>query len=335
MIKLTIPPGYKSKLNLYETQTAIGNMKRLFEDNLAYALNLKRVSAPLFVEPKTGLNDDLSGVERPVDFEIKVMGKTVEIVHSLAKWKRMALQKYGFPVGEGIYTDMNAIRRDDDIDNTHSVYVDQWDWEKVIDASTRNEEYLRETVTSIVHAIYNTSEKLKRWFPALDLELSKDVTFITSQELEDMYPEMTPKERESAIAKKHGTVFLMQIGGVLKSGEPHDGRAPDYDDWTLNGDLLYWDNVMGSAVELSSMGIRVDADTLDKQLTIAGCDERRGRSYHKMLLDGKFPLTIGGGIGQSRLSMLLLQKAHVGEVQVSVWDDETLSGCNTAGIELL
>jgi len=335
MTTLIIPPGYKSRLNLYETQTAIGQLKRLFEDNLSRALNLKRVSAPLFVEPHTGLNDDLSGVERPVAFEIKASEQNVQIVHSLAKWKRMALKKYGFPIGEGIYTDMNAIRRDDDMDNTHSVYVDQWDWEKVIDSDSRSEGYLRSAVLSIANAIYNTAEKLKRWFPALDVEISRDVKFFTAQELEDMYPDMTPEAREHACTKEYGTVFIMQIGGMLKSGEPHGSRAPDYDDWTLNGDLLYWSKVLNAAVELSSMGIRVDASALDRQLNAADCNHRRALTYHKMLLEGKLPLTIGGGIGQSRLSMLLLQKAHVGEVQVSVWDEDTLAGCAVAGVELL
>ena len=335
MINLIIPPDYKSRLTLYETQTAIGMLKRLFEDNLARALNLKRVSAPLFVERKTGLNDDLSGIDRPVDFEIKESRQHVEIVHSLAKWKRVALHKYGFPVGEGIYTDMNAIRRDDEIDNTHSIYVDQWDWEKVIDASSRNEEYLRETVTKIVSAIYDTSERVKQQFPTLDVAINPHVKFFYSQELEDMYPGKTSKERENLCTKEHGTVFIMQVGHALKSGVPYDHRAPDYDDWTLNGDILCWNGVLNKAMEMSSMGIRVDAEALDRQLTIANCDYRRSLTYHKMLLNNELPLTIGGGIGQSRLSKLLLQKAHVGEVQVSVWDEDTLKGCAAAGIELL
>jgi len=335
MTELKIPQGYKSRLNLYETQTAIGELKRLFEDNLARALNLKRVSAPLFVEPHTGQNDDLSGVERPVEFSIKATEQHVQIVHSLAKWKRMALKKYGFPVGEGIYTDMNAIRRDDVLDNIHSVYVDQWDWEKVIDSGSRSESYLRSTVMSIANAIYNTSEKLKRWFPALDLDLSRSVKFFTAQELENMYPDKTPDEREQICAKEHGVIFVMKIGGAMASGKTHGNRAPDYDDWTLNGDLIYWSNVLNSAIEMSSMGIRVDAAALDRQLTLANCDHRRELTYHKMLLAGKLPLTIGGGIGQSRLSMLLLQKAHIGEVQVSVWDVGTIEGCEADGIELL
>jgi len=331
MSKLIIPSGYKSRLSLYETQTAIGKMKRLFEDKLSQALKLSRVSAPLFVFPQTGLNDDLSGVERPVEFDIKeIDGSKVQIVHSLAKWKRMALHRYNFPLDQGLYTDMNAIRRDDEIDNLHSIYVDQWDWEKIITPESRNLEYLKNTVTAIIDAICDTADH----FPEC-ASLNKTVKFITSQELEDLYPGLTAKERENAIAKEHKTVFLMQIGGNLKSGKPHDDRAPDYDDWQLNGDILFWSDVLDCAMEISSMGIRVDAQTLDKQLTIAGCDHRRTLMYHKELLAGNLPLTIGGGIGQSRLSMLLLGKAHVGEVQVSVWDNDTMEGCASAGIELL
>ena len=335
MSTLIIPQGYKSRLTLYETQTAIGELKRLFQDNLSHALNLKRVSAPLFVEPHTGLNDDLNGIDRPVTFEIKETSQNVEIVHSLAKWKRMALLRYGFPVGEGIYTDMNAIRRDDEIDNIHSVYVDQWDWEKVIDYDSRSESNLRATVTSIVNAICNTSEKLKRWFPALDVEIKRDVKFVYSQELEDMYPHLTPDEREHEITKEHGTVFILQIGETLKSGKPHGSRAPDYDDWTLNGDLVMWNKPLNQVIEMSSMGVRVDAAALDRQLKAANCNHRRELTYHKMLLNNQLPLTIGGGIGQSRLSMLLLQKAHIGEVQVSVWDESTINKCAEAGIVLL
>ena len=335
MSKLIVPEGYRSTLSVYETQIAIGLLKRIFEDNLSHALNLKRASAPLFVEPQTGLNDDLNGVERPVEFDIKETGTSAQIVHSLAKWKRMALHNYGFPVGEGLYTDMNAIRRDEEMDNLHSIYVDQWDWEKVIDKSSRNEDFLKETVIAIVNAICDTTEKIKGQFPALKLCLSRDVCFITTQVLEDLYPDMSPKEREDACTKEHKTVFIMQIGKVLKSGRKHDGRAPDYDDWTLNGDIMFWNDVLGCSMEISSMGIRVDEKSLDEQLTKAGCDHRRTLQFHKMLLAGELPLTMGGGIGQSRLSMLMLQKAHVGEVQVSVWDDNTLSGCKAAGIELL
>jgi len=334
-MKLIIPKGYKSLLSLYETQTAIGKMKRIFEDNLARELNLKRVSAPLFVEPHTGLNDNLNGTERPVEFDLKETGQIAQIVHSLAKWKRLALHKYDFHVGNGLYTDMNAIRRDDELDNLHSIYVDQWDWEKVISENNRNEEFLRETVRSIIHAICDTADTLMEMYPALELNLSREVKFITSQELEDMYPGLTPKERENAIVKEHGTVFLMQIGGVLRSGKTHDGRAPDYDDWSLNGDILFYNDVLDCAIELSSMGIRVDSATLDRQLSISGCDDRRELEFQKMLLDDNLPLTIGGGIGQSRLSMFLLKKAHIGEVQVSIWDEETLRGCKAAGVQLL
>ena len=289
----------------------------------------------MFVEPHTGLNDDLSGTERPVEFTIKEIGSKVQIVHSLAKWKRMALHRYSFPPEHGLYTDMNAIRRDDEIDNLHSIYVDQWDWEKIITPELRNMGYLRDTVSSIVTAICNVADELQAINPKLNLKLERNVKFITSQELEDMYPSCTPKERENAITKEYKTVFIAQVGGVLNSGYPHDGRAPDYDDWQLNGDILFWHNILDCAMEISSMGIRVDAQTLDKQLALVGCNDRRNKEYHKELLAGSYPLTIGGGIGQSRLSMLLLQKAHVGEVQVSVWDKETVDGCKLAGIELL
>ena len=335
MSHLTVPKGYKSLLSLYETQSAIGQIKRIFEDNLSKALNLKRVSAPLFVPANTGINDDLNGVERPVEFDIRETGSKAQVVHSLAKWKRLALYKYGFPVGEGIYTDMNAIRRDEDMDNLHSIYVDQWDWEKVIDRETRNEETLKDTVRKIVGAICDTLDEIKKLYPAITLELSRDVSFITTQELEDMYPSLSPKERENEYLKDHRTAFVMQIGDVLKSGIKHDGRAPDYDDWKLNGDIVFWNDILQCAHEVSSMGIRVDRESLDEQLTKAGCDDRRNLMFHRMLLAGKLPLTMGGGIGQSRLCMLLLQKAHIGEVQVSVWDQDTIRGCVEAGIELL
>ncbi|MCL2224393.1 MAG: aspartate--ammonia ligase [Defluviitaleaceae bacterium] len=335
MGKIIVPEGYKSLLSLYETQTAIGKMKRIFEDKLAQSLSLKRVSAPLFVEPHTGLNDDLNGIERAVAFDVKETGQSVEIVHSLAKWKRLALSKYDFHVGNGLYTDMNAIRRDDEMDNLHSIYVDQWDWEKVIDTSMRNENFLRETVSAIVAAICDTEAEIAKIYPVLTPQLKREVKFITTQELEDMYPNKTAKERENAAAEKYGTVFLMQIGGALKSGKPHDGRAPDYDDWSLNGDILFYNHVLKSAIEISSMGIRVDAATLDRQLNLANCNERRNLPFHKQLLNSELPLTIGGGIGQSRLSLLLLQKAHIGEVQVSVWDTDTTAGCKQADISLL
>jgi aspartate--ammonia ligase len=335
MSKLVVPQGYRTVLSIYETQTAIGTIKRLFEDNLSRVLNLKRVSAPLFVEPQTGLNDDLSGVERPVEFDIKETQGNAQIVHSLAKWKRMALHKYNFPVGEGLYTDMNAVRRDEEMDNLHSIYVDQWDWEKIIDRASRNEETLKKTVTAIVNAICDTHDRIKTQYPALNVNLSRDVQFITTQQLEDAYPKLSPKERENACLKEHKTVFIMQIGDTLKSGVRHDGRAPDYDDWQLNGDIMFWNDILGCAFELSSMGIRVDTQSLDTQLAKANCNHRRELSFHKLLLAGELPLTMGGGIGQSRLCMLLLQKAHVGEVQVSVWDEQTLSGCTAAGITLL
>ena len=335
MSKLLVPNAYRSVLSLYETQTAIGSIKRMFEDNLLRRLNLKRVSAPLFVDPQTGLNDNLNGVERPVEFDVKETGTNVQIVHSLAKWKRMAVQQYGFPVGEGLCTDMNAVRRDEEMDNLHSIYVDQWDWEKVIDRPSRNKETLINTVTGIVDAICDTADKIKALYPVLTIQLSRELKCITTQQLEDMYPKLSPKERENAYLKEHKTAFIMQIGDTLQSGIRHDGRAPDYDDWTLNGDILFWNDVLGCAFEISSMGIRVDAQSLDAQLRKAGCDQRRTLPFHKALLEGKLPLTMGGGIGQSRLCMLLLQKAHVGEVQVSVWDEDTISGCNTAGITLL
>lgn len=332
----TIPEGYVSALNLYDTQTAIGKIKRIFEDNLSKALNLKRVSAPLFVDPKLGLNDDLNGIERPVSFSIKETGTEAQVVHSLAKWKRMALHKYDFYPGNGLYTDMNAIRRDEEMDNLHSIYVDQWDWEKVLPEGRRDEKYLHEIVQGIVDAICDTWNAIKEEYPALpNPGLSRETRFITTQELEDMYPEMTAKERENAIAKEHLTVFIEQIGDKLKSGECHDGRAPDYDDWQLNGDLLVWNPVLGQALELSSMGIRVDSISLDEQLSKAGCDDRRQLPFHKMLLEDQLPLTIGGGIGQSRLCMFLLSKAHVGEVQCSIWDSKTKEICEAAGVILL
>ncbi len=335
MSKITVPQGYKATLGMYDTQTAIGLLKRTFEERLCLALNLKRVSAPLFVDPNTGLNDDLSGVERPVKFDLKETGGEAVVVHSLAKWKRMALAAYGFSAGEGLYTDMNAIRRDEEMDNLHSVYTDQWDWEKIITRETRNENYLKKVVQGIVGAICDTLDFLKCRYPQIDVELARTVSFITAQELEDLYPDYTDKERENAYVKEHKTVFIMQIGDKLKSGKPHDKRAPDYDDWSLNGDILFWDDVLNCAIEISSMGIRVDEKALDEQLKKAGADERRSLPFHKALLEGKLPLTIGGGIGQSRLSMLLLGKAHIGEVQVSLWDEETKITCAKNGIVLL
>ncbi|HJB36582.1 MAG TPA: aspartate--ammonia ligase [Candidatus Acutalibacter ornithocaccae] len=330
-----LPERYQPALGLYETQKAIGLIKNIFQVKLCAALHLKRVTAPLFVDPATGLNDDLNGVERPVGFDIPAVGIEGQVVHSLAKWKRLALHDYNFFVGNGLVADMNAIRRDEELDNLHSIYVDQWDWEKVIDESTRNEAYLKDTVRRIVSAICGTLDELKWQFSSLDTDLCRDVFFITAQELEDMYPQLTPKEREGIITKKHKTVFIQQIGGKLKSGKPHDGRAPDYDDWSLNGDLLFWHEPLQCALEISSMGIRVDPESLDKQLSLAGCDNRRELPFHKMLLNGELPLTIGGGIGQSRLCMLLLGKAHIGEVQASLWDEETKRLCKEAGIVLL
>lgn len=330
-----IPKGYKSSLNMYDTQTAIGMLKRAFEEKLCLALNLKRVSAPLFVDPTTGLNDDLNGIERPVDFSIKETGGNAVVVHSLAKWKRMALHAYGFSAGEGLYTDMNAIRRDEEMDNLHSIYTDQWDWEKIITPETRNEKYLKTVVTAIVGAICDTLDVLKCRYPQLDVHLKREVVFITSQELEDKYPDRTAKERETLITKEHKTVFIMQIGDKLKSGKPHDGRAPDYDDWSLNGDIMFWCDTLDCAVEISSMGIRVDEKTLAVQLEKANATERANLPFHRALLNGELPLTMGGGIGQSRLSMLLLGKAHIGEVQVSLWDEETKKLCKENGIVLL
>ena len=334
----TIPEGYKSILSIYDTQKAISLLKRLFEDRLGALLNLYRVSAPLFVAQDSGLNDDLNGVERPVSFDILRSDVCAEVVQSLAKWKRLALKRYGFYPGKGLYTDMNAIRRDEDeLDNLHSVYVDQWDWEKVILPENRNLDYLKLTVMDIVTAICDTQDTMEAIYPQLRSlgKLERRVSFVTSQELEDMYPGLTPKERENAYVKEHKTAFIIGIGGKLRSGKRHDGRAPDYDDWTLNGDIMFWDDALGCAMEVSSMGIRVDPEAMDRQLTAAGCDERRALPYHRALLNGELPLTIGGGIGQSRVSMLLLGKAHIGEVQASIWDEETVRACADAGVILL
>lgn len=335
MNNVYIPEGYKCPLSIYEMQRAIEYIKKNFQYNLSSELNLKRVSAPLFVDEASGLNDNLNGVERPVSFDVPSVGKNGQVVHSLAKWKRFALKKYDFYEGNGLYADMNAIRRDEELDNIHSVYVDQWDWEKIIRKENRNTEYLKNTVKKIVNAICNTHGQLLNEFPVLNTKLSRDVTFITTQELEDMYPDKTAKERENAFVKEHKTVFIMKIGGALKSGKPHDGRAPDYDDWELNGDILFWNDVLGIAFEVSSMGIRVDEKSLDKQLTIAGCDDRRELPFHKMLLNGELPLTMGGGIGQSRLCMLLIGTAHIGEVHASLWDEKTVEVCEKAGVMLL
>jgi aspartate--ammonia ligase len=296
---------------------------------------LKRVSAPLFVRANSGLNDNLNGIERPVAFETKEGGMQAEIVHSLAKWKRLALHKYGFPAGEGLYTDMNAIRRDEQMDNIHSIYVDQWDWERVITKQERTVAFLKQIVSDIVSAICDTYERMRDIFPALDTDISREVFFITAQQLEDMYPDLTSKEREDAIVRQHKTVFIMQIGKTLKSGQKHDGRAPDYDDWELNGDILMYNQVLDSALEISSMGIRVDSESLARQLKLSGCEDRKELMFHKMLLNNELPLSIGGGIGQSRLCMLLLKKAHIGEVQVSIWDKDTIEACKEAKVILL
>ena len=336
MSKTVVPQDYKSLLGLYDTQKAIGLIKTVFQEKLSLALHLNRVTAPLFVPQGSGLNDDLNGVERPVQFDVPCLDDHAEVVHSLAKWKRFALYKYGYRPGQGLVTDMNAIRRDEELDNLHSIYVDQWDWERVITKENRTLEFLQETVRDIVDAVCATSDELRWKFPALKvIRLNRDVTFFTSQELEDLYPNKTPKERENIITRAHGTVCIMQIGGKLKSGEKHDGRAPDYDDWTLNCDILFWHKTLECALELSSMGIRVDADAMRRQLEEAGCPERAQLPFHKLLLDGTLPLTMGGGIGQSRLCMLLLGKAHIGEVQVSLWDDATTEICRKNQIELL
>ena len=333
---LYIPEGYKSSLTLRETQHAIKYIKDVFQQALSFGLTLDRVSAPLIVRKGSGINDDLNGVERKVDFTIKeIENCEAEVVQSLAKWKRMALYRYGYRVGEGIYTDMNAIRRDDDTDNTHSIFVDQWDWEKVISREQRNVEFLKETVKEVVKAIAYTKRKVSLRYPVLSSAVCDKVFFITSQELEDMYPDKTAKERERLITKEHKTVFVMQIGGKLASGEKHDGRAPDYDDWSLNGDILIWNEVLDNAFEVSSMGIRVDENSLKSQLAEAGAEDRMKYDYHKMIADSTLPLTIGGGIGQSRLCMLLLEKAHIGEVQSSIWSDEMIHKCSENGITLL
>ena len=336
MYKLTVPEGYRSLLSQRQTQLAIKKVKDFFERDLAIQLNLTRVSAPLFVDAKSGLNDTLNGVERPVSFDIKGIDTgNVEIVQSLAKWKRLALKQYGFEAGEGLYTDMNAIRRDEICDNLHSIYVDQWDWEKIITAKDRNTDYLKETVRSIYGAILITAKAVEEKYPVLDCSLPDDIAFVSTYELEEKYPKLTPKERENVAAKEYGAVFVMQIGGRLKNGEKHDGRAPDYDDWKLNGDILVYNRVLDSAFELSSMGIRVDRDSLLSQLKAENAEDRLKYEFHKLLVSGALPLTVGGGIGQSRLCMFLLQKAHIGEVQVSIWPEKEIKKCKSVGIRLL
>lgn len=336
MSKIYIPEGYKSPQPIKETEIAIKEVKDYFERALASALNLTRVSAPLFVKPESGLNDNLNGVERPVTFGIKEQDDAeVEIVHSLAKWKRLALREYGFEVGEGLYTDMTAIRRDEETDNIHSIYVDQWDWERIIDKSERNEGTLKETVFRIFMAIKQTEYFICGKYHFMDPFLPNEITFITTQELEDMYPDKTPKERENLITKEKGAVFLSKIGGALNSGERHDGRAPDYDDWDLNGDILVYYPVLDMALELSSMGIRVDEEALDRQLKISGCEDRASMPFQKDVLEANLPYTIGGGIGQSRICMFFLQRAHIGEVQSSIWPKEVHEIAKASGVNIL
>ncbi|MGE5597826.1 MAG: aspartate--ammonia ligase [Bacteroidota bacterium] len=331
-----LPAGYRPKLDLRQTEIAIKQLKDFFEVRLARALNLTRVSAPLFVRPETGLNDDLNGIERPVTFGVKDLGEApCEIVQSLAKWKRMALKRYGFALGEGLYTDMNAVRRDELLDNLHSIYVDQWDWEVIISPEERNLETLRALVRRIYAVFRETEDYISGIYPVLDRKLPAEISFITAQELADRYPGLSPKEREDEIAREYGAVFLAQIGGALRSGERHDGRAPDYDDWALNGDIIFWYPTLRGAFEISSMGIRVDAAALDRQLALAGCDDRRERPFHRALLAGELPQTAGGGIGQSRICMFFLDKAHIGEVQSSIWPEEIMEACEAAGVTLL
>ncbi len=335
MSRITIPKGYRPVLDAYDTQRAIAYIKRTFQEEFSHALNLKRVSAPLFVTEDSGLNDNLNGYERAVSFDVPDVGKDAQVVHSLAKWKRLALKRYNFGIGGGLYTDMNAIRRDEELDNVHSIYVDQWDWEKIITRENRNLEYLKLIVRAIVKAICTTNDRLHVRFPQLRVELESQVSFITTQELEDLYPDLTGSQREQAYVKEHKTACILQIGKKLRSGTRHDGRAPDYDDWELNCDIFFWDDVLGRALELSSMGIRVDAEALDRQLRQSGCDDRRELPFHKMLLNNELPLTIGGGIGQSRMCMLMMGCAHIGEVQSSIWDAATVAACEDAGIPLL
>lgn len=334
--KLILPTNYESQLDLMETQRAIKKIKDFFEQELAYGLQLRRVSAPLLVDPEKGLNDNLNGVERTVSFTIKDMNeKVAEVPMSLAKWKRYVLGRYGIKPGRGIYTDMNALRRDEVLDNLHSVYVDQWDWEKVIRKEDRNEEYLKETVSTIYIAIKNLGDYVNRLYRQIRTELPNDIFFITSQELEDMYPELEPKEREDTITKEKRAVFISKIGGTLKSGKKHDGRAPDYDDWELNGDILLWNDILECAFEISSMGIRVDEESLVRQLEIAGAMDRLEKEFHQAIVNKELPYSIGGGIGQSRLCMYFLRKAHIGEVQAAIWPEDMIEKCAEHNIYLL
>ena len=336
MENLIIPANYRSELNLYETQEAISTIKQFFQQALSEQLTLHRVTAPLFVTPESGLNDNLNGIERPVDFDIKEQkGQTAEIVQSLAKWKRYALKKYGFHPGEGLYTDMNAIRRDEVADNIHSIYVDQWDWEKIILKEQRSKEMLKDTVRKVYKAIKKTEKYMSIRYDYIEEILPKEIFFITAEELAEMYPGYTPKEREDKIAKLKGAVFIMGIGHELSCGERHDGRAPDYDDWNLNGDIIVWYPVLNRSLELSSMGIRVDKETLMNQLTISGCEDRAELPFQKSVIKGELPYTVGGGIGQSRLCMFYLRKAHIGEVQCSIWPEDMRAEAEDRGIKLL
>ena len=335
MSKIIIPENYTPALNLYDTQRAIGTVKRLFADTLCATLNLYRVSAPLFLEASTGLNDDLNGVERKVTFDIKDSGTEAQVVQSLAKWKRKALKDYSFRVGKGLYCDMNAIRRDEELDNLHSVYVDQWDWEKIISKEERNMDTLVSTVRAIYSVLRKTEKYMAVQYDYIEEILPREIAFVSTQELVDMYPDLTPKEREYKVVKEKGAVFLMQVGKTLTNGERHDGRAPDYDDWELNGDILVYYPVLDIALELSSMGIRVDENALDKQLTIAGCDDRRELPFQKAILNKELPYTIGGGIGQSRICMFFLRKAHIGEVHASLWPEEVIKEAEAKGVQLL
>lgn len=344
MSKLTIPAGYKTPLSTYEMQRAIEFIKSNFQVNLGQALNLRRVSAPLFVEENSGLNDNLNGVERPVSFDIPDVGATGQVVHSLAKWKRLALKRYQFNVGKGLFTDMNAIRRDEEVDNLHSVYVDQWDWEKVITREQRTVSFLKQTVRRIYEAIKVTENRLYVEFPQIVPMLPEEIRFIHAQRLLDLYPDKTPKERENEIVRRYGAVFVMGIGAPLSDGRPHDGRAADYDDWStpgedgypgLNGDILLWNPLLESAFEVSSMGIRVDERSLARQLDLRGERDKESLYFHRKLLAGELPCTIGGGIGQSRLCMFLLRKAHIGEIQSSIWPESMRRECSEAGIELV
>ena len=333
---LIIPKDYDPKLTVRETQSAIRYIRETFQEEFGKELNLSRISAPMFVEKKTGLNDNLNGVEKPVSFTMQDMGdETIEIVHSLAKWKRVALKRYGFDMHEGLYTNMNAIRKDEDLDNYHSAYVDQWDWEKVIAREDRTIDYLQKTVKEIFKVIKHMEHEVWYKFPKAVHHLPDEIHFVTTQELEDRWPDKTPRERENAIAKELGCVFIMKIGGQLLSGKRHDGRAPDYDDWQLNGDIMFWYEPLDQAIEISSMGIRVDAESMKKQLKAADAEDRLSLPYHQMVLNEEVPFTIGGGIGQSRLCMLLLGKAHVGEVQTALWPDEMIKQCEAHDIHLL